>query len=86
MLEYLYLARWSPTFDFLGSGSPPMAVRLAALNALFLALFVIRKAVGARPMGAGLTLFVQVAILGANLVVLYQEEVQSFLQTLTNRL
>ena len=86
MLEYLYLARWNPTFDFLGSGSPPMAVRLGVLNALFLALFVIRKAVGARPMAAGLTLFVQVAILGANLIVLYQPEVESYLQSLTYRL
>lgn len=60
-----------------------MYVRLLALNAFFLALYAIRKAAGAEPMGAGLTLFVQGALLSANLLVLFQSQVESYLKTLT---
>jgi hypothetical protein len=83
MLEYLYLAKWDQSFAFLAAGSPPLYVRLLALNALFLGLYAVRKAIGAQPMGAGLTLFVQLAVLGANLLVLYQSEVEGYLLTLT---
>lgn len=83
MLEYLYLAQWDKSFDFLAVSSPPIYVKLLALNALFLALYAVRKAVGADPMGARLTLFVQLAVLGANLLVVYQAEVETYLRTLT---
>lgn len=83
MLEYLYLAQWDQSLAFLAAGNPPMYVRLLALNAFFVALFVIRRAAGAEPMGAGLTLFVQGALLCANLLVLYQTQVESYLRTLT---
>ena len=55
------------------------------LNAFFLGLYAIRKTSGAAPMSAGMSLFVQVAVLGANLLVLYQPEVESLLQGLINR-
>lgn len=85
MLEYLYLANWDQAFGFLTAGSPPMFVRLMALNALFLGLYGIRKAAGAQPMTAGMTLFVQIAVLAANLMVLYQAEVEVLLGSLTGR-
>ena len=85
MLEYLYLANWDQTFGFLTAGSPPMFVRLMALNALFLGLYAIRKAAGARPMSAWATLFVQLAVLAANLLVLFQAEAEIFIRSLTGR-
>ena len=86
MLEYLYyLAKWGQTFGFLTAGSPPMYVRLIALNALFLGLYAIRKAAGAQPMSAGATLFVQMGVLAANLLVLFQPEAETFISSLTDR-
>jgi hypothetical protein len=85
MLEYLYLAKWDQAFGFLTAGSPPMYLRLMALNALFLALYGIRKAAGAQPMSAWMTLFVQLAALAANLLVLFQAEVETFFESLTGR-
>ena len=85
MLEYLYLAKWDQTFGFLTAGSPPMFVRLMALNALFLGLFAIRKAAGAQPMSAGASFFVQLAVLAANLLVLFQAEAEIFIRSLTER-
>lgn len=85
MLEYLYLAKWEEAFGFLASGSPPIYVRLVALNALFLALFGIRRAVGANPMSGNMVLFVQLAVLGTNLLVLFQPEVEAYLRVLTDR-
>jgi hypothetical protein len=83
MLEYLYLANWDQTFGFLTAGSPPMFVRLMALNALFLGLYAIRKAAGAQAMSAGATLFVQLAVMAANLLVLFQPEAENFIRGLT---
>ena len=85
MLEYLYLSQWDQTFGFLTAGSPPMFVRLMALNALFLGLFAIRKAAGAQPMSAGASFFVQLAVLAANLLVLFQAEAEIFIRSLTER-
>ena len=80
MLEDLYREQWDNAFGFLASGSPPIYVRLMGLNALFLGLYAIRKAAGAGPMSAGMSLFVQLAVLGANLMVLYQPEVEAVLE------
>jgi len=83
MLEYLYLANWDQTVGFLTAGSPPMFARLMALNALFLGLYAIRKAAGAQAMSAGATLFVQLAVMAANLLVLFQPEAETFIRGLT---
>ena len=85
MLDYLYRARWDQALTFLASGSPPVFVRLMAVNALFLAIYAIRKSVGAPPMTVGMGLFMQLLALGANLLVLYQQEVQDYLLAVTNR-
>lgn len=86
MLEYLYLAKWDQALAYLTSGSPPIYLRLVALNVMFLGLYGIRKAAGAEPMGAAFTLFVQGAVLCANLLVLYQTEVEAYLRTLAERI
>jgi hypothetical protein len=78
MLEYLYLARWDQTFLFLQSGSPPIYVRLLALNAVFLALYAVRKAAVGVAMSPGMSLFAQLFALGANLLILFQREVEVY--------
>jgi len=83
MLEYLYLARWDQAYDVLAAGNPPMFLRLLLLNALFLGLYAVRRASGARAMSSGSTLLVQLAVLAANLLLLYQSQVQDYLRSLT---
>lgn len=82
MLEYLYLARWDDAFGFLASGSPPVYLRLAAVNAVFIALFGIRRGLGAPPMSGLMMVLAQLAVLGANLAILFQPQVESYLMTL----
>jgi hypothetical protein len=84
MLEYLYLARWDQAIRFLESGSPPIYLRLLALNAAFLALVVVRRASGAEPMSDGASFICQLLLLGANMVILFQTEVEAYLG-FTNR-
>jgi hypothetical protein len=79
MLEYLYLARWDQAIRFMDSGNPPIYVRLLALNAVFLALYALRKASGGEPMSPGMSLFAQLVVLGANLLILFQREVETYL-------
>lgn len=85
MLEYLYLARWDDAFGFLASGSPPIYLRLAAVNAFFIALFGIRRALGAPPMGSFMMLLAQLTVLGANLAILFQPQVEAYLVAFTSR-
>jgi len=80
MLDFFYGPNWGRIYDFLMSGRPPILVQLLALNALFLAIVAIRKAAGARHLGAGATLLSQLGILGANLVVLYQQQLEDFIR------
>lgn len=80
MLNSLTQARCHEVYDFLASGSPPIFVRLLALNAFFLALYAVRKAAGTRPMPIGMAIFVQAIVVGANMLVLYQTEVESYVR------
>lgn len=86
MLDYIYRARWDQALAFLASGHPPIYLRLMALNALFLAIYAIRKAVDSPLLPSGMGFFVQLAMFGANLLVLYQAEVQDYLWSITSRI
>ena len=86
MLEYLYLVKWDRMSGFLGSGEPPVYVRLLVLNAFFLAIAGVRRAVAADPMSSGMMLLVQATILAANLFVLYQPEAMDYATAFMRRI
>jgi hypothetical protein len=85
MLDFLDHVRWDQTYDFLASGSPPIIVRLMLLNALFLAIYAVRRSAGARPMPMAMALFVQCSVLGANMLILYQTEVEAYIREMMYR-
>ena len=85
MLDYMNQAHLGQIYALLTSGSPPLYIRLMALNALFLAIYAVRKASGAQPMGPGAALFVQVTALAANLLIMYQPQVENYLLNLSRR-
>lgn len=85
MLDYLNDVPWHQANEFLMSGKPPVIVRLLALNAIFLAIFAVRRAAGAKPMAIGGAFLVQLAVLCANLLLIWQQPVISYLGTLIAR-
>ena len=80
MLDYIMSARWDQAYNFLLSGQPPMYIRLLALNGLFVLLFFIRKAAGAEPMSERAALFTQICLLAANILVLFQGDVERYVR------
>jgi hypothetical protein len=80
MLDYIMNARWDQAYNFLLSGDPPMYIRLLAVNALFLLLFLIRKVAGARPMSDVSSLLTQFSLLAANIIVLFQSDIEVYLR------
>ena len=79
MIELIRRTRWDQAYDFLASGEPPMVQRILALNILFLILFVLRRAKFGKPMTQQGLLFAQGMLLLANILVIFQRDVQSFL-------
>lgn len=85
MLEHISFAGWDQALGFLASGSPPIYVKLVALNALFLAIHAIRRAAGVDPMSGGMLLLAQVVMLGSNLFILFQPQVAVFATAFMDR-
>lgn len=81
MLDYIMNARWDQAYNFLLSGAPPVYVRLFAVNGLFLLLFILRKLAGARPMSEIASLATQFYLLVANVIVLFQTEIEVYLRS-----
>lgn len=79
MIELIRRTRWDQAYDFLASGEPPMIQRILALNILFLILFVLRRAKFGKPMTQQGLLFAQAMLLLANILVMFQRDIQSFL-------
>lgn len=69
MLEYLYLLRGQGGLELAGWKMPSLPVSLAILNGLFVFLYVTLKFIGDSPVGAGMTVFLLLAMLAANGVV-----------------
>jgi hypothetical protein len=76
MLEMFRSARWDQAYDFLSSGDPPVMFRLLAINTLFMILFVMRRVRTPHRMKESAVMQVQALLLGANCLILFQNEVQ----------
>ena len=70
---------WDQAYSVLAAGEPMMIERLLALNAVFLILYIIRRAKGFGPLRQPSLLYVQVCLLAANFLVLFESDVQQFL-------
>ena len=82
MLGPLYDLHLDQAWHMLSQGNPPVIVRLMALNAVFLAIFSVRKAAGAQHMSPGWAFLVQMGVLATNLLVLFQQPVEQYLATI----
>lgn len=75
-------APWIDIYDFFASGQPPIAVRLLAFNTVFFILFAIRRARGAAAMRHSTAIRIQVLLIVANFLILFQDQIEGSLSGL----
>lgn len=85
MLDYISRAGWDQALGFLAAGSPPVYLKLLAINAMFLAFHAIRRAAGASPLSGSMLFLGQLVVLGANLFVLFEPQVTVFATAFMSR-
>lgn len=79
MLELFNRARWDQAATFLESGDPPMIFRLLAINTIFLIFYIIRRAGSNAKLKQGVVMQVQAILIIANFLILFQRDIQRFL-------
>ena len=79
MLDLFSRARWDQAYDYLAGGDPPMIFRLLAINTVFLVIYMIRRARANHPMKDQVVFQVQALLLLANFLILFQRDIQRFL-------
>lgn len=82
MIDFFQNAPWHHAYDFLGNGHPPLAIRILILNTLFLMVFAFRRARGYPSMREKTALRVQVFLIAANALILFEPEIKSYLMYL----
>jgi hypothetical protein len=81
MIDFFSKAAWAEFTGFLAAGEPPMFVRLLALNALFFVFFALRRARGVAAMREWSAIKVQVLLVLANALVLFQVQIQALIRS-----
>ena len=79
MFELFQRARWDQAYDYLASGDPPMIARLLAINTIFFILYIVRKTRVDHKMRESTVVQVQALLLVANVLILFQRDIQHFL-------
>jgi hypothetical protein len=79
MIELFHRARWDQAYDFLAAGDPPMMFRLLAINTIFVVLYIIRRAKSPHKLRESTIIQVQALLVIANLLILFQRDIQQFL-------
>lgn len=82
MFELFQRARWDQAFDYLASGDPPMIARLLAINTIFFILYIVRKMRVDHKMRESTVVQVQALLLVANVLILFQRDIQHLLDRL----
>lgn len=79
MLNLFHRARWDQAYDFLSSGYPPIMFSILAINTIFLTLYAIRRAKNLHRMRQSTVIQVQALLVLANCLILFQRDIQQFL-------
>jgi hypothetical protein len=75
-------ARWSDLYSFFADGYPPLIMQILALNTIFLVLFVYRRIRAKNKMRGSTVYFLQGALIAINMVVIFQKEAVSIVNTI----
>ena len=79
MIELIKNTGWDQIYNFLADGEPPMIARILAINTLFFILFAFRRARGIPAMREKIAVRVQGLLVAANVLILFQNEITSFI-------
>ncbi len=79
MLELFHRARWDQAYDFLAAGDPPMVLKLLAINTVFVMFYIVRRARVTSKMRPETMIQVQVFLILANVLILFQRDITQFL-------
>lgn len=82
MFELFQRARWDQAYDYLASGDPPMIARLLAINTIFFILYIVRKMRVDHKMRESTVVQIQALLLVANVLILFQRDIQHLLDRL----
>ena len=82
MFELFQRARWDQALEYLASGDPPMIARLLAINTIFFILYIVRKMRVDHKMRESTVVQVQALLLVANVLILFQRDIQHLLDRL----
>ncbi len=72
-------APWGDIYDFLAGGQPPIIVRLLLFNTLLFILFAVRRARGGGAMRQSAAIRIQVLLIVANFLILFQDQIEGSL-------
>ena len=73
-MDYFWAADWDGLYRLLAQGNPPLALQLLALNTVFLVLYIVRKKTAKHRLRNSTVEVMQLLLLVANLVVVFQED------------
>ncbi len=79
MFELFQRARWDQAYDYMASGDPPVIARLLAINTIFFILYIIRKVRVEHKMRDSTVMQVQALLIVANILILFQRDIQNLL-------
>jgi hypothetical protein len=80
-LNLFWSAPWEDFYQFLTMGSPSLLLLLLGVNTIFLLFFVTRKARQSPRLRPATLYWAQAMMVSANLVVVFQKDVISYLMT-----
>jgi len=80
VIEFFQNAPWHHLYNFFADGNPPLVVRVLILNTIFLLVYIFRRARGVSMMGQKTALQVQVFLIAANALMLFEPEIMSGLR------
>jgi hypothetical protein len=79
-MDLFWAARWGELYAFFSQGEPPLAVQLLAFNTIFFVLWILRRMRDAPALRSGTANVVQVLLIAANVMILFQKDIEHLLK------
>jgi hypothetical protein len=79
MIKLFLQTPWDQAVHVLADGSPPMVLRILVLNTVIVLFWLVRRSRGAPPMRQITAIQVQSLLVIANLLILFQTNVEQFI-------
>jgi len=74
-------AQWGEFYAFFAQGNPPLVVQILVLNTIFFMLWIVRRMRNAPALRPATANTVQVLLIGANILIIFQRDIKFLLDT-----